>query len=62
MFCCKECGSTRIESKAWIDPNTNEIIDDAGPFQSKDINYCYDCQEPVALVRVARGPDSQGGE
>tara|TARA_A100001515_G_scaffold107204_1_gene87974 strand:+ start:4625 stop:4792 length:168 start_codon:yes stop_codon:yes gene_type:complete len=50
MFCCKECGSIKIESKAWIDPNTNEIIDDAGPFQSKDNNYCYDCQEPVALV------------
>ena len=40
MFCCKECGSTRIESKAWIDPNTNEIIDDGGPLLSKYNIYC----------------------
>ena len=36
---------------AWIDPNTNEIIDDVGPWASKDYNYCNECDRPVALQR-----------
>lgn len=28
IFRCKECGSTDIQILAWVNPNTNEIIDD----------------------------------
>lgn len=49
MYCCKECGSTNVESKAYIDPNTNKIIDGFSP-SSKHNNWCRDCELVVALV------------
>jgi len=48
---CAECNSTDVQLMAWIDPNTNEVIDDVGPWQNKDYNYCNECDRPVALKR-----------
>ncbi len=28
IFRCKECGSTDIQILAWVNPNTDEIVDD----------------------------------
>jgi len=52
---CNQCGSSNVQLMAWIDPNSNEIIDDVGPWQSKDNNYCNDCDEHVALTRATDG-------
>lgn len=49
-MCCKECGSINVRTLAWIDPNTAELIDDAGPYAAKEYNFCEDCGEHVALV------------
>lgn len=35
---------------AWIDPNTNEVIDDVGPWEAKDYNYCNECNCHVPLT------------
>jgi hypothetical protein len=49
VFRCKECGSTHIQIRAWINPNTDEIIDDC---EDKvcwcsvcDDMQCYECIE-----------------
>ena len=41
---CAECGGLNIQARAWVNPNTNEVIDweEAG-FQSD--HYCDDCDE-----------------
>ena len=41
VFRCKECGSTDIQILAWVNPNTNEIIDDNAEKEC----WCEKCQE-----------------
>lgn len=47
MYRCKECDSTDVESKMWVQQNTLEIgglaDDDA------DQNWCKDCEELVEI-------------
>ena len=45
MYVCNNCGSKNIAIKAWIDPNTNEIISDI-----EDIAWCYDCENEVEII------------
>lgn len=52
---CDQCGSADVQLMAWVDPNSNEIIDDVGPWQSKDNNYCNDCDKHVVLTRADEG-------
>lgn len=28
IFRCTECGSTKVQIKCWVNPNTNEVIDE----------------------------------
>ena len=42
IFRCKECGSTDIQIPAWINPNTDEIIDDD---VSDGMCWCEKCEE-----------------
>lgn len=48
---CAECLSPNVQLKAWIDPNTNKVFDDAGHWDASDNNYCFDCDRPVTLTR-----------
>lgn len=40
MLVCPECKGTNVCSKAWVDSNTNQYIEDAS-----DIHWCVDCEE-----------------
>lgn len=41
LYLCPHCGSDNIETKSWVNPNTNEVKDsDTG-----DDDYCNDCQQ-----------------
>ena len=46
MFVCENCGGSNIQTKMWIDPNTNEVIDSVSDGDSDD-NWCDDCEEHV---------------
>lgn len=39
---CENCGGTNIETKAWVDVNTNEVLDDCSDGDIED-NWCRDC-------------------
>lgn len=39
---CEECGSTEIQTQAWVDANTHEYIDETGI--DRDDNWCNGCQ------------------
>jgi len=39
---CSECNGSNIEQKAWIDPNTDSILDSCSDNEEED-NWCRDC-------------------
>lgn len=41
IFRCKECGGIDIQIQCWVNPNTNDIIDDC---EEKEC-WCEKCQE-----------------
>lgn len=44
---CSECGSSNVEVKKWVNPNTNKIGEDV-IFDDDDV-YCNDCEKHVNL-------------
>ena len=40
---CKVCGSTQIQVKYWVNPNTFEIIDPCDGEENEC--WCEDCQD-----------------
>lgn len=46
MYVCNNCGSKNIAIKAWIDPNTDEIISDI----EEDVAWCNDCEDEVRMI------------
>lgn len=50
LLVCAKCGSTSVQTKAWVNANTNEFVDDIGSDGDEDDNYCEDCGENVKLV------------
>ena len=45
MYKCKECNSTNVEAKYWVNLNTFKIIAD----DDSDENWCQDCEEMVEV-------------
>ena len=46
---CSECGSTNVETKAWVDANTDEVLDSCSDGDIED-NWCRDCEKHVELI------------
>ena len=49
MIRCAECNGTNIETKAWIDPNDDTVLDLASDGDI-DGNWCRDCNEHVDFI------------
>ncbi len=48
---CINCGSSKVKSKGWVDPNTNELIDKIEDAYSDPLdNYCRTCKSHVQLI------------
>ena len=45
---CEECGSTDVEMRMWVNPNTEEIDGDC----DDDDCWCCNCQEHVKLLTL----------
>jgi len=43
MWICSNCGSSNVQTKKWVDVNTDEIKDDVSDGESDD-NWCEDCE------------------
>lgn len=48
MLRCAECGSTDVQTKMWVNPNTNEIDGNVSDGETDD-NWCKICQIHVKL-------------
>lgn len=45
IFKCTECGSTNVQIKCWVNPNTGEVIDECdNPMREC---WCEDCKEHI---------------
>lgn len=54
LLVCSECGSTRVQRKAWVNANTHEYIDDTDPDGDDDgDNWCDECQEHTSLCHMS---------
>jgi hypothetical protein len=40
---CNKCKGTNIETKVWVDPNDDTILDSCG--EEYEDNWCRDCEE-----------------
>lgn len=52
IIVCSKCGGTNIETKAWVNPNSEKftafILEDNNP----DDNWCNDCEEHVKFSTI----------
>jgi hypothetical protein len=48
---CELCGGTNIEQRAWVDPNTDIVLDSCSDGEIDD-NWCNDCNEPVKFKTI----------
>lgn len=49
MLICGICGGYNIETKAWIDPNDETILDNCSDGDSED-NWCRDCEDHTNFI------------
>jgi len=48
---CISCGSSKVQSKGWINPNTNEIMEKIKDIHINPLdNYCRTCETNVQLM------------
>ncbi len=53
MWVCSDCGSTNVQTKRWVDLNTNEVKGEVSDGESDD-NWCEGCEShtDVSYVEV----------
>lgn len=49
---CSTCGSTRVETKMWVNPNTFEISSGCSDNLKIDDNWCKSCTEHTELMTL----------
>jgi hypothetical protein len=48
LWLCPHCGSDNVQHKAWVNANTNEILD--GDVDTDEDGYCNDCEQNGELI------------
>lgn len=49
---CADCGSSDVEMKTWVNPNTDEIGDDCSDRTEEEDCWCKNCEENVRLLTL----------
>lgn len=52
MIRCKRCNGKNVQIATWTDPNTSEVFDDYGSFDSYETTWCDDCEDHTGLRSV----------
>ena len=47
-YTCEKCGGDNVQVKAWVNPNTNEIIETMSD-EVEDC-WCEDCEEHIEII------------
>ena len=49
---CPICGSTNVETKMWVNPNTHIISDSCSDLSEEDDNWCNGCENHTELMTL----------
>lgn len=49
---CADCGSSNVETKKWVNPNTDEIGDSCSDRFEEEDNWCHNCCGNVRLFTL----------
>ena len=49
---CSCCGSTNVETKMWVNPNTKVILDSCSDTSEEEDNWCNCCENNVELLTL----------
>lgn len=50
---CEECGSSEVETLAWVNPNEDNTFVDFLGTDDRDNNWCHHCEEHTSLALFA---------
>lgn len=56
---CEECGSSDVETLAWVRPNENNSFVDYLGVDNNDNNWCHHCEEHTDLIQFTGNEDSK---
>lgn len=56
---CEECGSSDVETLAWVRPNENNSFADYLGVDDNGNNWCHHCEEHTSLVQFTGSEDSK---
>lgn len=51
---CSECGSSDVEIRMWVNPNTKVIGDRCSDPTEEEDNWCKTCEEHVELLTLTQ--------
>lgn len=49
---CDECGSTNVDIKMWVNPNTGANSGACSDLNEEDDNWCNNCENHVRLLTL----------
>lgn len=49
---CSWCGSTNVETKMWVNPNTKVISDSCSDTSEEEDNWCNCCENNIELLTL----------
>lgn len=49
---CSECGSSRVEIRMWVNPNTNTIGTACSNISEEEDNWCSNCEKHAELLTL----------
>lgn len=49
---CSECGSSSVEIRMWVNPNTKAVGDRCSDSTEEEDNWCKACEEHVELLTL----------
>lgn len=53
MYICKNCNSSNIETKAWINPNDHKVTDKCDDmYDDNDYCWCNDCDDHTTVIKI----------
>jgi len=53
LLVCENCGSSRVQTKMWVNPNTHKVFDSCSDGDDED-NWCQNCCENGGLITQAQ--------
>lgn len=58
VYLCKNCHGNKVQSKMWVDMNTDAVVDSCSDGEDED-NYCPDCGQHTGIYHAEFKDDAE---